>query len=399
MVHISFPLHIRDFPGVKTIAVVIFMAVSGSGHGQEPLNPNFDISSVREFWKILAILEADREPTETQWDALFNSAGHKSLGREITGSFLIPYLKAAYQPSSQHLRGELLEAGEKATHRWYQQFPRSELNELAWTQENRDLVMDKMNSFQTYPYTRYAVDAALDYLPEEEASDPPLVTFVIFNDSRGYDPVVMSLNLLAREEAELTDAMLVKLKQAGFGRHTPHVLYFGHEFFHYFRDKKKETRFPEQNDDRYPIVWLMDQIENEGIADLINVKQLYWGENAPLAGSVKAVKEAKDREHAEEEVRVFFALLKGIADHPEWTYGLGRQAQKVITRSGHVAGFYMANVILEECGKEDLIAVCRNPFRFFLLYEKAASRDGTAPRIPEEGLRLIEKLDKEYTID
>ena len=207
----------------------------------------------------------------------------------------------------------------------------------------------------------------------------------------------MSLNLLAKEEADLTPPILDGLKKGGHNNHSPHVLYFGHEFFHFFRAKKQEFKTPPQNDKNYTLVWLLDQIENEGIADQINVKQLYWGD-APLAGTEKAKKELKDREKAAGEITAFSDILAGIADHPEWKYGLSKQARKIITRSGHVAGFYMANTILENFDKAELVAVVRNPFKFFYLYNKAASLDGDAPQFSDKAISVIKDIESKCSL-
>jgi hypothetical protein len=43
----------------------------------------------------------------------------------------------------------------------------------------------------------------------------------------------------------------------------PRVLYFAHEFFHYFRDLKREFRYPGESDPDYTLVWLLDQIETD----------------------------------------------------------------------------------------------------------------------------------------
>ena len=362
--------------------------------GQEKLNPNFDISGVREFWKIVEILKTDREPTEEQWQMLFKTPGYGVLiEKEFGANLFKTYFQAAYMPSQSHVKEELLENAKNATGWFWRNFPGTMLGALDWTLANREVVEAKMHSFETFPYTQKATEEALKYLPEQSADAFPNVAFIIFNDSRGYDPVVMSLNDFAKEEAEWTPEIHARLKASGRSRHWPHVLYFAHEFFHHFRGLKTEFTFPPEGDEDYTLVWLIDQIQNEGIADLINVKQLYV-KGALLDGTAKAEREQNDRAGAALEVAEFNELLTGIVDFPKWKYGLSRQVRRTITRSGHVAGFYMANVILAHFPVERLQKVSRNPFQFFYLYNEAAQEDGNVPQFSTKAIFLIRQLEK-----
>ena len=366
--------------------------------GQEKLNPNFDISGVKAFWKIVDVLTMDRDPSAKQWQALFETPGYRVLiKREFKSELFKAYFQAAYMPSKSQLKENLLEKAKHATGWFGRNFPVTMLGALDWTLENREVVEAKMRSFETFPYTQKATDEALKYLPEESADDFPNVAFIIFNDSRGYDPVVMSLNEFAKEDAGWTPEIHAKLKEEGRSRHWPHVLYFAHEFFHYFRAHKKEFNFPPEDDEDYILIWLLDQIQNEGIADLINIKPLYV-EGALLDGTDEAQREQNDRVGVVDEIEAFDEILTGIVDYPQWKYGLSKQAQKVITRSGHVAGFYMANLILEHFSAEHLKEVARNPFQFFYLYNKASQLEETAPDFSEKAISVISQLEKKCIV-
>ena len=364
---------------------------------QESVNPNFDVSGVKAFWNIIDILQEDKEPTAEEWKILFDTPGHNALRREFKDDFFIKYFKAAYMPSHTHVRDELLAEAEKVKGWFRSWFPKSEFEALDWTLKNRDKVIQKMMAFENFPYTEKATQEALKFLPDTQADDYPEVSLVIFNDSRGYDPVVMSLNLLAKEEDELTDDMLEKFNSQGYTKHRPHVLYFAHEFFHFYRDKKLDFEFPPRDDDDYRLVWLINQIENEGIADQINVKQLYFGDGC-FSGTEKAQEFIEEQSRAPEEIRVFDEILTGIHEHPNWKYGLGQQASKTITRSGHVTGFFMSNVILTHFDKDDIIEVSRNPFRFFYLYNEAAKMDGQVPVFSDKSIAVIKELENKYAL-
>jgi hypothetical protein len=188
-----------------------------------------------------------------------------------------------------------------------------------------------------------------------------------------------------------------ELKSKGHSKHWPHVLYFAHEFFHYYRDKKLDFEFPEQDSDDYTLIWLLNQIENEGIADQINVKQLYYGDGC-FTDTDEAQKTFDEQSKAPEEIRKFDEILTGIHEHPDWKYGLGSQARRTITRSGHVAGFFMANVILKHFPQQELVKIVRNPFEFFHLYNKAARMEGNVPIFSDKSMAVIIELEERYSI-
>jgi hypothetical protein len=380
------------------LPALLFYLLAGTGRaGGVKMNPNFDHSSVNEFWAIMDLLIDNREPTEKQWMRLFNSTGFNTLRREFKDEFFKRYFRAAYMPGQSQVRKRMLEKAEKATGWFARWFPGTELEALEWTRKNRKLIEAEVRSFDSFPYTSLATAEAMKFLPEDQPESWPQVAFVIFNDSRGYDPVVMSFNILSRQKVELPGHLKKKLMDAGHNENWPRVLYFAHEFFHYFRSLKQEFRYPDENDPDYILVWLLDQIENEGIADQINVRQLYL-DDGPLAGSGLAEKELKDREGAADEISRLNVLLSEIYRNPERTVELAKQARKAITRSGHVAGFYMSSLILNRFSPAELAKIARNPFRFFFLYQKVAQNQGRVPLFSEQALSLIRNLEEKYVL-
>lgn len=63
-------------------------------------NPNFDFSGMDRFWEVVAVLEADRDPTTAQWNALFETPGYRALtASEFDRSFLEDAFEIAFRPS------------------------------------------------------------------------------------------------------------------------------------------------------------------------------------------------------------------------------------------------------------------------------------------------------------
>lgn len=233
--------------------------IASSVQAAAPKNPNFDLSSVREFWPILDTLTGNREPDAQQWQRLFDSTGHNTLRREFTDEFFMRYLRAAYMPDMLHLKEEIIEESDAATGWFKRWFPRAELEALAWTLENRDKVEAEVRSLET-------------------------------------------------------------------------------------------------------------QVVRRGSAGEL------------------AVDKMKGRDKAADEIKAFGDLLTAIARNPDSKVEKSQVARRTITRSGHIAGFYMSELIFQHFSREMLAQVARNPFELFYLYNEAAMIDGKAPAFSDEAI-------------
>ena len=105
------------------------------------------------------------------------------------------------------------------------------------------------------------------------------------------------------------------LEKEGYTKQRPHVLYFAHEFFHYYRDQKLEFKFPDRESDDYSLIWRLNQIENEGIADLINVRQLYL--NGCCFADTEWADQIRDEQSQQPDViKKFDEILTKIHEEP-----------------------------------------------------------------------------------
>jgi len=381
---------------MRLTAILIGILFStGLVFADDKLNPNFDFSGVNKFWKLKDILKSDVEPTQEQWDDVFGTPGYAELfRREFKVDLFKRLFRAAYMPSRKHeIESMIAEAKRKGGY-WKGWYP-SMFETLEYAEKYETEIKDKVNSFNTFSYTASAIKELQLYLPEKVKGNPPDVSFIIFNDSRGYTPVIMSINHLYRDEASLTEEKLQKLKKGGFTKHRPHVLYFAHEFFHYYRSLKDEIEYPKENHEDSGLIWYLDQIENEGIADQINIKQIMM-EGQVMADSKMGMKVKKEQGLVADNLRKFDAILAQIKEKPDQINELCKGIRKVITRSGHPAGFFMANVIVEQMGKDILKTVVRNPFKFFVLYNDAAKKNKDAPVFSDKAMSMIKDLDQKY---
>lgn len=370
----------------------VFLTNCGLKDRNENINAGFDFSGIKEFWKIVDILKADIEPSSDQWNALLSTPGYAVLIRREfkKPGFFEDYMRAVYMPSQKHRREELIKEAEQKGGFWAW-FTPALLKAYRDAENNREEIEARVKKLKTYPYVEEASLEALKFLPETQVDEYPAIAFIIFNDSRGYSPLVIGLT----GGEDLEKSALDKLQKHGFTKHRPFMLHVAHESFHFYRDKKLEFDFPDKKSPDYPIILIINQIENEGIADQINRKQLYYG-NGCFTETEIAERLRKEQAEQPEILLKMDALFAKMEDKPEAVAELGKEIRKLVPQSGHPTGFYMANIILGQFGKKPLVDVVRTPFNFFYLYNEAAKKDGNAPVFSEKSIRFIESLEKKY---
>jgi len=374
---------------VIAFALIALLGVDNAA-AQQNVNSGFNFEGIDAFWEIVAILESDVEPTESQWDAFFETPGYKRLSEEFGRDYFMDALRAVFLPSQRGLAEEMeRDFSERGGFLgWYTPLVlegfRAASRDRAWQRE-------RVQELKTYPYLARAAKYALQYLPEDTVTEYPAVDFVVFSDSRGYTPLIMGITGNDTPPAH----QLACLREQGLDRHFPFTLLMAHESYHLYRASVQEIEFPGDDHPDYPIVWTLDQMVNEGIGDLINRKSLYAGDGC-LADSDAGVRFREDQRAQPATIRVMNLIFSELGDAPELSDRLGRQFQSFVPQSGHPTGFYMANLIEEELGAEELKHVVRNPFRFFALYNRAAEADGSAPAFSEEAMAYLRSLAAKY---
>jgi len=356
-----------------TFVLAFFSSGPSSAQQARATQPaaNVDFSGVERFLEITAILERDQEPTSEQWDALFATPGYAVLiEREFQRDFFELHFRLAFMPSRRDELEERLEEGRKAGG-----LRASYLPHFVRARSARDTIRRELEALREGAFVREAIVEAATLLPSVDPGDIPPVSFVIFGpDARGYSPVVIDVLHLKDRGEFLTS-------------------FVAHEFHHYYRNK-----LPGLTQDR-DILWVIDQVQAEGIADQINVGE--WFHDPDLFDEQAA--QPRNRAYLEwyekspEIIGKMDALFSEMSRHPEARGRLGVELRDAVPLSGHPTGFYMANVIIEEMGRETLVSEIGNPFRFFILYKEAADqREGDEPTLSPEAVALLRELEARY---
>ena len=310
-----------------------------------PPNPNFDFSGVDKFWEVVEILEADLYPFEEVWDTLFANPGYAALVEsEFTREFFIEKMQIAFMPSKAPMKKQQTKVNADPYLRHYNR-----------VKQMQSLLATHRQWLLEAPMMREVTRAVRQYLPEHLFVNYPLppIAFVIFaNDSRGYSPVVMDLLYALDQEEHL-------------------VLRMGHEAHHYYRNKLLVYDPAKVRRRDRDVVWVLNQIHAEGLADRVDRRVLYFQkgylENMPEAQLFKA-RVAQVPEVLESLDRLLSQMAGSRGDYSQ----LGRRMRELLPMSGHATGYYLTSVIVKRFGNEELNKRVGNPFAFFHLYHLAS---------------------------
>ncbi|SEL40474.1 DUF5700 domain-containing putative Zn-dependent protease [Parapedobacter koreensis] len=162
----------------------------------------------------------------------------------------------------------------------------------------------------------------------------------------------------------------------------------GHEFHHVLRPR---LVFEVDKEDQV-IISLLQRILNEGSADLIDKR--YEGENATKLLEFQ-------RGYPESFIAEGAGILKNIdsllssADLDKSKLTINKLIDTWNT-SGHIPGYYMADIIEKQGYKAELINHIEDPFYFVYLYNKAAEKEDDAYVLSAETMNLVRLLEDKY---
>ncbi|WP_290797080.1 DUF5700 domain-containing putative Zn-dependent protease [Halomonas sp.] len=338
---------------------------------------SLDFSGVDHFLEITATLDKDADPDPVDWETLFDTPGYSMLTQsEFEREFFMESFRLVFMPSRQEeLQKRLDEEKNKPPHFRF-------LHHYLNVKQHRQEVADFSDSLRVNAgeLLDQSAEMARKYLPAMQTEGYIPVSFVVFaNDARGYTPVVIDA-FFAMELGEKLHYLIA------------------HELHHFYRNQilafDRDHIGPADAD----IVWVIDQIHAEGVADQIDKRVLISGEDGPMH-------DMADRwEEMVAEAPVFLKrmneALDGVAAGYEGMGDAGTRLREILPMSGHPVGFYMTNLIIRELGKEKLIEQTGNPLAFFRLYNQAAQQatSGDPPVLSAGAMEVIGELESRYVI-
>jgi hypothetical protein len=330
-----------------------------------PMPTGVDWSAVDQFWMAVDTLSRDIEPSPAQWRALLTSPGyriatisHPNIGRAIA---------IAFKPSRRAERDSILarRSDDSATiaHLLVVATAREDLKRFRVALQ--PLVADTI---------AYAVRNASRFLPAGASNRaPPLITFCIFA-SDGY----------AQEPGVVLD--LYHVRENGLGD------FLSHEFHHWYASSLDRTTYGTGGGDAR-FYQAIRQLKNEGIADMID-KPHPLVTPAGMKWYGDAYNAAYDKTPAT--LKVVDSLLVAAGNDSAKLADAGGRAQRLLIYGSHPNGAYMARTILENFGRDSLIATIPNAFAFIRMYEAAEAKRGDASPFSTAGHAALGTMENRH---
>ncbi|MFC1539936.1 DUF5700 domain-containing putative Zn-dependent protease [Gemmatimonadota bacterium] len=349
--------------------LAITVLVTGCGDRGDR-SGTFDFSAMEPFWVIQSELASDRHPSEARWAELFETAGFRALTEsEFTPEFFRRNFELAFMPSRAIELKSALSGSAGPYLRHYLTVVR-EREELEYHAER----LKSTSVFSTL------IQRASEYLPPESVKGFPDVAFLIFaNDGRAYDPIVVDLQASRTWDFES---------------------FLAHEFHHWYRNQvlvfDPESVEPPDED----LIWALNQIHAEGIADLIDKRSWVTGESEPPAGLAGYMDQYLANLTATPALLTTLdSLLSRYPTSDEDRTAVAAEIRSLVPQSGHPTGFYMASLILENFGIEELTRNVGNPFAFFRTFNRAIIKvELELGGFSSEVLNMLNRLEQKYAI-
>ena len=324
------------------------------------------------YWEIESSLKNDMEPDSILWDELFNTPGYKTLTeRELPKEWMQHYISLGIKPSESEER-EIWKEKNYYDYRFVRHF--------AEVKDNTELLQNFSREINNRELIDRSLKLMLNYWTSSLGyADSIPVEFIFFDrDARGYEPILIDL-LYAYETSRKGELELL----------------LAHEMHHFCRNRYLSFKRPSDTLPEYYIIWIMNQVHAEGIADLIDKPTRF---DNPLNAD-KAKRYYSYLADTPGHIKKMDSLLVNYSLAGEEKKQIARQISQTAPNSGHPMGYFMASVILNESGKETLLSQIGNPFNFFRLYNDAASKySDKYPRFSEKSIEVINKLESEYSI-
>lgn len=341
-----------------------------------------DLTSVDEFFKVTSTLKEGKEVTNEQWRDFNNSTGYRKYAEREDQTF-IKTIKNSI---------EIVFGNKSTTER--DSILRISKEEMA---ENTSLLLNKLiminyidvndhyNAIQSFRKTydfSSLVEKSKDRLSSflEIQIDPaiklkPVYFFVVLADGAAKDDAIyIDFNLFYKQTEE------------------QRINFLAHEYFHDLREKYENHGFNHRCDLNY----MLDMIQNEGIADMIDKSEGYQKYYTEVGESVEMVEIWLDLYKQapidlEKLQNVILKYSKGEISENEMIDVI----IEIAKFNGHALGFYMANQIVKAGYKKEMIRSFNNPAAFYNLYNQAA-KDLNVFQFNDEFMEYFRSITKEY---
>ncbi len=329
---------------------------------QIPKAQTIDLSSADAFFDITTDIKSGKEISKEQWKRFEKSSVYRRFASR-DNPFLINTIKESIElvfrktEKNKYQIDSLLSISEekiKQDRKWLLKKLIVENYININKHYNEIKSFRKEYDFESLIYkSRKKLSAFLIHPIDSLTNLKPIHFFMLNADAKNEEnAIIVDLNSFYN----LTDKQRVEL--------------ITHEYFHNYRERFENHKFNYKSDLNY----MIDMIQNEGIADMIDkaigYEEFYSREPftylSPLM--VKSYNSAENDLERLHKVVLQYSLNKITKD---WMVD---SLLNIVKFNGHPIGFYMANQIVKAGYRKQMIKTFYEPLEFYKLYNKAAKK-------------------------
>lgn len=352
----------------KSLLPVLLLFLSHYSFSQQ-----FNADAVVKFWEITSVLEEDRELPDSMWESYRNLPGVKKYVTNNRSEENLKdhrkYLELFFKPSLSDSLAEVIDE---------EKFKNDDIfQNVKYLKENQEELKVFTNKITSTTYLDAAIELTKKYLPDGNTTKIPR-DLNIYIQPITYDAAVQDNNMYyGLSIVHDFDKFQIGTVAA-------------HELHHILRNNKEIQNSLSKKDSAS--VWVIRKINNEGGADLIDKVLVVEHEKDFFMGSLFNQILLQNIEPVMEEIDN--ALILNSSKKEKF---VTKDDFNVIIKyfSGHIPGFYMAEVIKRNGYQKQFIEACENPFNIFYLYNKAAEIDPEKPyTYSKETIEYLKNLEK-----
>ena len=350
---------------------MLVLLVALNGYSQK-----INTDAISEFWNVVDYLKKDRPLTDSVWNKYYNLYGNKNYMNknrsEANVSAHRKYLEFLFRTSfADSLK--YIETNIK-------DYENDDIfQNLKFIKANEHNLRKYSNEIQKKSYLKTSIKLAKKHLPKYKYNKIPQ-NLTIYVMAMTYDAAVQDSSMY------LGISCVYDLDRFQKGSMAAHEL-------HHILRKNNEPKMKLSQQDSAS-VRMIDQINNEGCADLIDKKLIIDNEVKILIGSSIKNWLLNDATNTIRKLDSSF-VINSLANKE---FVKSKEFRKITaSSSGHIPGYYMVAIIKRNGYLQDLIDNNANPFNFFYLYNKAAKIDKQKPPLfSMQTINYLKKLEQNF---
>lgn len=339
-----------------------------------------DLTSVDEFLKVTSTLKQGKEISEEQWEKFNNSSCYNRFAKS-ENKFLINTIKTSIQivfgteaksDSILNISKEEMSASKALMMKKLILTNYQDINEnyssIQTFRKNYDfdsLIVKSIQRLSTF--LSIPIDSTTEF--------KPVLFFFLNADCKDTDEALfIDFNLIFK----MTEQQRIDL--------------LAHEYFHNYRRSFENHDFNYKCD----LNFMLDMIQNEGIADQIDKSQGYESYYSEIIRSTELTEiMVNSYNQAVYDLEKIQNIIISYTKDESTENRMVNELLEIYKFNGHPIGFYMSNQILKAGYRKEMIETFYNPFEFYKLYNLAAIENDNF-QLSDEFMDYLKRITEKY---